>query len=138
VSYLLDTNVVSELAKPRPAPAVLAWFRATPDNLLHLSVLSAGELRHGVERLPDGTRKERLRVWLEADVPAWFGERLLAVTADVAERWGRVLAEVRRPVPAIDSLLAATAVHHGLRIVTRNGADFRWFPGVEVIDPWVA
>jgi predicted nucleic acid-binding protein len=137
LSYLLDTNVVSELAKPRPTSAVLGWFRDTPDELLHLSVLSAGELRNGVERLPDGTRKERLRVWLEADVPEWFGARLLAVTAGVAERWGRLLAEVRRPVPAIDSLLAATALHHGLRIVTRNEADFR-FPGVVVINPWVA
>ena len=135
MSYLLDTNVVSELAKSRPAPAVVAWFSNVPEHFLHLSVLSNGELRSGVERLPDGARKERLRLWLEQDVPAWFGERFLPVSAGIADRWGRLIADSRRPLPAVDSLLAATALHHGLRIVTRNAADFR-FPGLDVINPW--
>jgi hypothetical protein len=127
--------VVSELAKARPAPAVVAWFSSVPDDFLHLSVLSSGELRSGVERLPDGAHKERLRLWLEQDVPAWFGERFLPVSAGIADRWGRLIADSRRPLPAVDSLLAATALHHGLRIVTRNAADFR-FPGLDVINPW--
>jgi hypothetical protein len=76
-------------------------------------------------------------VWLEQDLPAWFGDRLLPVTAPIADRWGSLTVEVARPVPAIDSLLAATALHHGLRLVTRNVDDFR-FPGLEVLDPWSA
>ena len=85
-------------------------------------------------RLPDGTRKEQLRLWLDRDIAAWFGDRLLPISLDVAERWGRLVAE-HRPLPTIDSLLAATALHHGLRLVTRNIADFQ-FAGLTVINPW--
>jgi predicted nucleic acid-binding protein len=137
LSYLLDTNVVSELARPRPAAAVLKWLDQAPYQAIHLSALTLGELRHGIERLPEGARKERMRAWLEMELPAWFGERLLPVDSQVADRWGRLAAESRRPLPAIDSLLAATALHHGLRLVTRNVTDFK-FAGLAVINPWDA
>ena len=135
MTYLLDTNVVSELVRRKPAAAVLRWLDQAPYESIHASVLTAGELRKGVERLSDGTRKEQLRLWLDRDIAAWFGERLLPVSLDVAERWGRLVAEHRRPLPTIDSLLAATALHHGLRLVTRNVTDFH-FPGLAVINPW--
>jgi len=135
VSYLVDTNVVAELARRAPNPRVASWFRNVPDTALHLSVLTLGELRKGVESLADARRKERLRVWLENDLSEWFGARLLPVSAGVADLWGRLLAQAGRPVPAIDSLLAATALHHGLRMVTRNERDFV-FPGLDVVNPW--
>lgn len=135
MSYLLDTIVVSELARPKPNTQVLAWFKGAPDAALHLSVLSLGEIRKGVERLDDSARKEQLRVWLEHELPAWFGERMLPVSAGVADRWGRLLARLGRTAPAIDSLLAATALHHGLRFVTRNERDFA-FPALEIVNPW--
>jgi hypothetical protein len=135
VSYLVDTNVVAELARRAPNPRVAAWFRNVPDTALHLSVLTLGELRKGVEALADARRKERLRVWLENDLAEWFGDRLLPVSAGVADLWGRLLAQAGRPVPAIDSLLAATALHHGLRMVTRNERDFV-FQGLDVVNPW--
>ncbi|MBI5542514.1 MAG: type II toxin-antitoxin system VapC family toxin [Deltaproteobacteria bacterium] len=135
MSYLLDTNVLSETVRPRPEPAVLEWLNAVPDEALCISALTLGEIRRGVEGLGPGRRRERLRVWLERELPAWFGERVLPVDREVADRWGRLVAEVGRPVPAIDSLLAATALHHELRLVTRNGRDFE-YPGLVVIDPW--
>ena len=135
MSYLLDTNVVSELVRRKPSTRVVRWFGGVPDGALHLSVLSLGEIRRGVERLTEPRRKERLRLWLEQDLPAWFGERLLPIDAQVAERWGRLTGAATRSLPAIDSLLAATALHHGLRLVTRNVADFG-FAGLEVVDPW--
>jgi predicted nucleic acid-binding protein len=137
VSYLLDTNVISELARPKPDAHISAWFASVPDDTLHLSVLTLGEIRKGVERLPASRKRERLRLWLEHDLPEWFAERLLPIDTLVADRWGRLLAETGRPLPAIDSLLAATALHHGLRFVTRNATDFA-FPGLEVVDPWTA
>lgn len=137
MSYLLDTNIVSELTRSRPNNTVLRWIDATPDDALHLSVLSLGEIRKGVEAVADASRKERLRLWLEQELPAWFEDRLLPVDTTVADRWGRLLAEVRRPVPAIDSLLAATALQHHLRLVTRNVDDFQ-FPGLEVVNPWAS
>jgi predicted nucleic acid-binding protein len=136
VSYLIDTNVISELSRPQPNSRVVGWFQAVPDEALHISVLTLGELRKGVELAADKKRKEKLRVWLEQDVKEWFGNRLVPLTEPVAENWGRLLAQIGRPVPAIDSLLAATALHFGLRIVTRNTADFV-YPGLEVINPWL-
>lgn len=135
MSYLVDTNVVAELARREPEPRVVAWFRDVPESALHLSVLTLGELRKGVESLGDTRRRERLRTWLEHDLAEWFGERLLPISAAVADRWGRLLAQAGRPLPAVDSLLAATAIHHELRIVTRNEKDFS-VPGLEVINPW--
>lgn len=137
MSYLLDTNVISELARPKPDSHISTWLASVPDTTLHLSVLTLGEIRRGVERLPASRKRERLRLWLEHDLAEWFAERLLPIDTGVADRWGRLLAEGARPLPAIDSLLAATALHHGLRFVTRNADDFA-FSGLEVIDPWRA
>jgi len=124
VSYLIDTSIVYELARTQPDPRVVEWFKAIPDSALYLSALSLGELRKRVEQLPDADRREKLRLWLENDLPAWFGEHLLPVDAGVAGRWGRLQAETVGPLSAIDGLLAATALHHDLRLVTRNGKDF--------------
>ena len=135
MSYLLDTNVVSELVRAKPDKNVLNWFGQTPDDALYLSALTIGEIRKGVERLADSSRREKLRLWLEHDLRNWFGPRILPIGPEVADRWGRLLADAGRPVPSIDSLLAATALHHELRIVSRNVKDFE-FSGVEVINPW--
>lgn len=136
MSYLLDTNVLSELVRNRPDSAVVSWFDQVPDDGLYISVLTLGEIRKGVEQVADAARKEKLRVWLEHTLPDWFEDRVLPVDEGVAEYWGRIVAEVNRPVPAIDSLLAATALHHNLRMVTRNVADFQ-FTGLEVVNPWM-
>jgi predicted nucleic acid-binding protein len=113
----------------------LAWFENIPSEALHISVLTLGEIRKGVEQMPDGARREKLRLWLEHDLVDWFETRVLPVDIQVADRWGRLVAQMGRPVPSIDSLLAATALHHELRLVTRNQKDFS-YPGLEVINPW--
>jgi toxin FitB len=136
MSYLLDTNVISEHTRKKPSARVLTWLRTLPLDEQYLSVLSIGEIRNGIERLDAETRKEKLRLWLERDLRDLFGNRLLEVTAAVADRWGRLRAEVGRPVPAVDSLLAATALHHDLRLVTRDEQDFASFPGLIVVNPW--
>ena len=135
MSYLLDTNVISELVRPKPAKAVLAWFENIPSEALHISVLTLGEIRQGIEQMPDGARREKLRLWLEHDLADWFETRVLPIDIQVADRWGKLIAQMGRPVPSIDSLLAATALHHELRLVTRNQKDFD-YPGLEVINPW--
>jgi len=135
MSYLLDTNVLSETVRKSPAKSVLRWIESVPNDMLFISVLTLGEIRKGVEGVSDKRRRERLRLWLERDMVGWFGGRVLPVSVDVADRWGRLVASVGRPVPAIDSLLAATALHHELRMVTRNVADFA-YPGIEVFNPW--
>lgn len=136
MSYLVDTNVLSELRRRRPDGRVVEWFTRRPATTLYLSVLTVGELRKGIERLPAGSRRQTMLDWLEVDLPGFFAGRLLPIDARVADRWGRLLAGVGRPVPAIDSLLGATALAHGLTLVTRNVRDFRW-PGLTVLDPWV-
>jgi hypothetical protein len=135
VSYLLDTNVISETIRRRQDKLVIGWLEQVPAEALFLSVLTLGEIRKGVERLTDKKRREKLRLWLEHELPAWFEGRVLPIDLAVADRWGRLLAETGRPVPTIDSLLAATALHYELRLVTRNARDFA-YPGLEVINPW--
>jgi predicted nucleic acid-binding protein len=137
MSYLVDTNVLSELTRPRPTPAVTHWFEDVADEALYLSVLTLGEIRRGVEKLPAGKRKEMLRAWLEHELPDWFGDRVLPIDAGVADQWGRLQREVLRTLPAIDGLLAATALHHHLRVVTRNVQDFN-VPGLETVNPWAS
>jgi hypothetical protein len=136
MSYLLDTNVISEHTRKKPNGDVVAWLRSLPIEEQYLSALSVGEIRDGVERLGPGTKKERLRLWLERDLQDVFGDRLLDLTTAIADRWGRLTAEVQHPVPVIDSLLAATALHHDLRLVTRDEQDFLRFPGLVVVNPW--
>ena len=138
MSYLIDTSVILELVRPKPDVAVLDWFANTPDDALFLSALTLGEIRKGVEKLTrsdDTQRREKLRLWLEHDLRDWFGPRILPIGPDVADHWGRLLAQAGRPVPAIHSLLAATALQHDLRLVTRNTRDFD-YAGLEVINPW--
>lgn len=133
--YLIDTNVISELRRREPEPRVVAWFEQRPAAQLYLSVLSLGEIRRGVERLAEGGRQQALRAWLEQELPAFFSGRLLPIDEAVAQRWGRLMAEMGRPLPAIDSLLAATALEHDLVLVTRNLKDVAYLP-VAVANPW--
>lgn len=135
MSYLLDTNIVSETIRRNPNKPLISWLDKIPGEALFVSVLTFGEIRKGIEALPDRKRREKLRLWLEHDLPEWFEGRVLPVDLAVADRWGRLLADVRRPVPTIDSLLAATALHYELRLVTRNSGDFA-YPGLEVINPF--
>ena len=135
MSYLLDTNVLSELRRKTPNAGVVEWFAQRPASTLYLSVLTLGELRKGVEGMADASRRTALLDWLEAELPIFFTGRILPIDVQVADRWGRLVAAAGRPVPAIDSLLAATAAHHGLSLVTRNVRDFADF-GLEVINPW--
>ncbi len=135
MSYLIDTNVLSELRRRNPEPSVVEWFSNRPARTLYLSVLTLGEIRKGVESLGDGQRRIRLLDWLETELPAFFAERVLSIDRPVADRWGRLVAGAGRPVPTVDSLLAATALHHELRLVSRNEKDFD-YPGLEVVNPW--
>ena len=135
MSYLIDTNVLSELRRQNPDPGVSAWFANRPASSLYLSVLTLGELRKGIEGVTDAERRMALTDWLETDLPGFFAGRILAVDAQVADRWGRLVAAAGRPLSAIDSLLGATAAQHGLSMVTRNGRDFADL-GLDVINPW--
>jgi hypothetical protein len=137
VSYLLDTNIISEVARTKPNAAVVEWLDKVPQSALHMSVLSLGEIRNGVERLKPGPRRESLRVWLEQVLTAWLEDRILPVDHAVADQWGRLTAATKNTLSTADSLIAATALTHNLRVVTRNTKDFD-VPGLELVNPWKA
>lgn len=137
MSYLVDTNALSELRRRAPDASVAAWFARRPPATLYLSVLTLGEIRKGVDGVPERARRQSLTDWLEIDLPLFFTGRILGIDAAVADRWGRLVAQARRPLPAIDSLLAATALVHDLVLVTRNTRDFADLP-VQVFNPWQA
>ncbi|MGB7762894.1 MAG: type II toxin-antitoxin system VapC family toxin [Bryobacteraceae bacterium] len=137
--FLLDTNVVSELVKPKPDAQVLRWIDETDESILFLSVLTLGEIRNGVQRLRSGRRRGRLESWLQVDLPYRFQDRILPIDAAIAERWGAVSAIAAgkgKPVPVTDGLLAATAIHHNLTLVTRNSSDVSG-TGVPTLNPWL-
>ncbi|HEV7194263.1 MAG TPA: type II toxin-antitoxin system VapC family toxin [Jatrophihabitantaceae bacterium] len=134
MSFLLDTNVVSELRRPRPDAQVVRWVEAVPATQLYLSVLTIGELRQGIERLrtTDAERSVSLEAWISVLVTG-FSDRIVDVDAAIAERWGRLNA--RGLLPVIDGLLAATAIERDLTLVTRNVADVHR-SGVRTVNPF--
>jgi predicted nucleic acid-binding protein len=136
--FLLDTNVISELIKPRPESRVTHWISSTDENLLYLSVLTLGEIRKGITSLPLTARRTALEAWLERDLLLRFEGRVLPIDLAVADRWGQLTgspAARKHPVPVIDGLLAATASEYNLMLVSRNKADIQ-ATGVPVFDPW--
>lgn len=138
--FLLDTNVVSELVRVRPEPRVVTWIDGAAEPLLHLSVLTLGEIRKGVALLTDGRRQALLEAWVESDLKARFAGRVLGIGEAITDRWGVLSAEAQargRGLGVIDGLLAATAVHHNLTLVTRNVRDFESL-GCGLFDPWAA
>lgn len=135
MNYPIDTNVLSELRHPQPQPTVLDWFEKHPRRTLYVSVLTLGEIRKGIAKMPASPRREALDNWLAQDLPVYFSGRLLPLDADTADAWGQLCARVQRPLPAIDGLLAATAIRHGMSLVTRNTRDFEDL-GLPVINPW--
>jgi toxin FitB len=137
--FLLDTNVISELLRPKPERKVTEWVEATDEELIFLSVLTIGEIRKGINLHPDGGRRAKLEGWLASEVRARFMGRILPVDEAVAERWGLLTAkakiEKKHKLPVVDGLLAATAQHHDLILVTRNVHDVAP-TGVQFFNPW--
>jgi predicted nucleic acid-binding protein len=138
--FLLDTNCVSELVRVKPEPRVMEWMETTDEGLVYLSVLTLGEIRKGLAGLAQGKRRTRLETWLEVELQARFADRILAIDATVSLRWGLLAAQAKSrgmSLPIIDGLLAATALHYNLTVVTRNSSDFR-NAQVPVLNPWEA
>jgi predicted nucleic acid-binding protein len=140
VRFLLDTCVISELIRPTPTPSVIEWMDDASEEALYLSVLTLGELEKGIARLRDARRRAKLTSWVRRELSLRFEGRVLAVDLPVAERWGTLVGESEakgRPLPVIDSLLAATSLQHDLIVVTRNTADFERC-GARCFDPWAS
>jgi predicted nucleic acid-binding protein len=141
VTWLLDTNVISEVVRPRPNEGVLAWLaeRAGDETRLFVSALTLAEIYRGAMRLdPAHRRFARLRAWADRELPTRFGGRILAFDEHVARSWGAITAVLPKGVNVanMDSLIAATAVHHHLVLVTRNVADMRHFSDLAIENPW--
>ncbi len=136
--FLLDTNIIFELVKPKPERKVTTWIESTDENLLFLSVLTLGEIRKGIASLRDASRRVVLEAWLDSDLVLRFAERILPIDRAVADRWGRLAADAaaaKSPLPVIDGLLAATALDQNLTLVTRNTKDIA-VTSVSVFNPW--
>ena len=136
--FLLDTCIVSELTRPKPNQCVADWIRSEPETKLYLSVLTIGELRKGIDKLPKSHKRNKIEAWLNFELRNRFSGRILSVDDEVAERWGLESAKAEQagtPLPVIDGLLAATAIIHGMTIVTRNTKDMQQ-TGAKMFNPW--
>lgn len=140
MAWLLDTNVLSELRRLRPDPNVLAFIAVQPLDELYINSVTLAELRFGIELLTEGSRRDELNRWLAQQIRPMFEHRVLQVTEDIMLKW-RIAVEEGRKVGHTfsqpDLIIAVTALHHGLTMVTRDRIDFEK-AGVSVIDPWKA
>jgi tRNA(fMet)-specific endonuclease VapC len=138
MNYLLDTNVISELISKQPKKKVVDWLDRLDPSAVYLSVITVGEIRKGIEKLPQSKRKEKVREWLETELLLRFEGRILEITIEVMLVWGALAGRLEKegsPMTAVDSLIAAIALHGGYRLVTRNELDFQ-NTGVTIINPW--
>jgi len=137
MSFLLDTNAVSEWVKPRPNGGLIGWMESTDEDRVFISVITLAELRYGVERMAAGSRRSRLEEWLRDELPLRFEGRILPFDVDVEEAWGATVSRSEaagRPIGAMDAFLAATAEIRRLTLVTRNVSDFPLLKAV--LNPW--
>jgi predicted nucleic acid-binding protein len=135
---LLDTNVLSEVTKPRPAEGVLNWLHGLDEDRTFISIISIAEIRRGVALMESGRKRDALDEWLTHDLPQRFENRTIPVEAPVALAWGDLMALAKRSgrgLASMDGLIAATAVAHQLTLATRNTKHFEGF-GIDIIDPW--
>lgn len=138
MKYLLDTNVISEWTRPRPAPAVVAWLAAADEQALYLSVLAFAEIRLGIELLPEGRKRARIGAWLDGDLAARFEGRIIGIERAIAEAWAEIVARGRArgaTPPFLDAFLAATVLVHRMTLVTRNESDLAGLD-VPILNPW--
>lgn len=138
MSYLLDTCVISELVARQPNAGVVRWVDGKDEDALFLSVITIGEIKKGIEKLPDSQRKADLAEWLEGILLVRFRDRILLIDTPVMLTWGKLTAALEKRgqgMPAVDSMIAAVALQRGLQLVTRNEGDFA-HSGVSVVNPW--
>ena len=138
--FLLDTNIPSELTRPHPQPSVVKWLENAQDEQLHLSVVSLGEILKGITTLAAGQRRNVLHQWLDETLRPWFEGRILPVSEAIAAHWGVLSGECQlrgRMLNMADGLIAATALEHGLTLVTRNTRDFEGL-NLAILNPWTS
>ena len=133
--YLLDTNVISETVKDIPNPSLIEWLSLIDESQIFLSVLTLGEIRKGIEKPPNSAKKQKILVWLEDELIKRFCDRIINIDVKIADKWGYLTAT--QNIPAIDALIAASAIVYNLKLITRNIKDFQNIVGLEVINPWV-
>jgi len=133
VSYILDTNIISELIAKQPNQRVIDWLKGVDTNNLFLSVITIGEIKKGIEKLPESLRKKNIQDWFENDLLIGFEGRILSLDLSVILLWGELIGELEkkgRKLSPLDSLIAATTKHHNYILVTRNEKDF---DGIEIV-----
>jgi toxin FitB len=135
---LLDTNVLSEVTKPRPEERVLQWLHGLDEDHTFISIVSIAEIRRGIALMDAGRKRDALAEWLDQDLPRRFDRRMIPVEAAVATAWGDLMAFAKRKgkgLSSMDGFIAATAIAHDLVLATRNTKDFADF-GLKIVDPW--
>jgi len=138
MNYILDTNVISELVAVQPDANVTRWIESIDPQNVYMSVITVGELKQGIEKLPHSRRKTVIEAWLIHDLLVRFQDHLLPIDTSIVLAWGTLVANMEaigKPMPAVDSLIAATTLHSGYTLVTRNVGDFK-HAGVTLINPW--
>jgi toxin FitB len=127
MSYILDTNIISEAISKQPNQQVINWLKSVSPETLYLSVLTIGEINKGIEKLPDSQRKKDIKYWFENDLLIKFNSRILPLNLPVILVWGELVGQLEkkgRKLPVLDSLIAATALYYSYTLVTRNQKDF--------------
>ncbi len=138
VTFLLDTNVLSEFAKPKVNPGLFDWMQQSDETRMAISIVSVGEIQKGISRMPDGRRQTDLQAWLDQHLVPRFQQRILPLDLNDMRRWGRMMGAASKAgetLPAIDALLAAVALNRRLILVSRNTRDFER-TGVTLLNPW--